>query len=206
MIEDRKMNFSGCMLISLSLIVLNSSIALAEDVGSHEQQKILSEIKKSELKLTLPNIQMIRQDGKKVQFSDEINDGRVVVVSFIYTSCSAICPMISQTIYKLQTKLGADIGKVHLVSISIDPEHDTPKQLAAYAEKVHAGKYWQHYTGTEEASITIQKAMGVYRGDKMSHAPVTFLKGGKGDVWVRVDGFATADDLLSEYKELASVN
>lgn len=163
---------------------------------------VAADIKQSEVSIKLPNVQMIRQDGKKVQFADDINDGRVVVVSFIYTSCSAICPMISQTIARLQGKLGAEIDKVHLVSISLDPEHDTPKQLAAYAEKFHAGKSWQHYTGTEEASIAIQKAMDVYRGDKMNHVPVTFLKAGKGDKWVRLDGFVTADDILRAVHDL----
>ncbi len=186
----RKMKYLLPVLLS---IFLNVGGAHAKDTA---------DIKRAEVNFTLPNVQMIRQDGKKVQFLDEINDGRIVVVSFIYTSCSAICPMTSQTIYRLQGKLGAEIEKVHLVSISIDPEHDTPKQLAAYAEKVHAGKFWQHYTGTEEASIAVQKAMSVYRGDKMNHAPVTLIKGGKGDRWIRLDGFVTADDLLHEVRGL----
>lgn len=180
----RKLYF---VLLAFSLALFNTHIAFAKEAV---------DIKQSEVSVKLPNVQMIRQDGKKVQFADEINDGRVVVVSFIYTSCSAICPLISQTIARLQGKLGAEIDKVHLVSISLDPEHDTPKQLAAYAEKFHAGKSWQHYTGTEEASIAIQKAMDVYRGDKMNHAPVILLKAGKRDKWVRLDGFVTADDIL----------
>ena len=159
-------------------------------------------ITRSEVSFNIPNVQQIRQDGKKVSFADELNDGRAVLVSFIYTSCSAICPMTSQTIYKTQSKLGDKVDGVHLVSVSLDPEHDTPKQLTAYAEKFHAGKSWQHYTGTEAASIAIQKAMGAYRGDKMSHVPVFFVRpskgeaSGKGDNWVRLDGFVSADDLL----------
>jgi protein SCO1/2 len=164
--------------------------------------KEVSEVKQTQVNITLPNLQMIRQDGKKIQIVDEINDGRIVVVSFVYTSCSAICPMISQTISRLQSKLGADNNKVHLVSISLDPEHDTPKQLTAYAEKFHAGKYWQHYTGTEVASITLQKAMGVYRGDKMNHVPVTLIKSVKSDEWIRLDGFVTVEDLLNEIQGL----
>jgi protein SCO1/2 len=183
-----------------NLIIAILFFSLFTSVGIFAKE--VSEIKKTQVNITLPNLQMIRQDGKKIQIADEINDGRAVVVSFVYTSCSAICPMISQTISRLQSKLGADNNKVHLVSISLDPEHDTPKQLAAYAEKFHAGNFWQHYTGTEYASITLQKAMGVYRGDKMNHVPVTLLKSAKSDKWIRLDGFVSTEDLLSEIQGL----
>jgi protein SCO1/2 len=164
----------------------------------HHHHEMPTETKRSEVKISLPQVQMVRQDGKKVQFQDELNDGRIVVLSFIYTTCTAICPMTSQTIYKLQGKLGGDLEKVHLVSVSIDPEQDTPEKLAKFAEKYHASNAWQYYTGSEDASIAIQKAMDAYRGDKMNHVPVTFLRGSDKSSWVRIDGFASADELLHE--------
>lgn len=190
-------------LLSALLMLSVSGAVIAEDEMDmhehhHHHHEMSMETKRSEVSLELPSIQMVRQDGKKVNFRDELKDGRVVVLSFIYTSCTAICPMTSQTIFKLQGKLGGDLDKVHLVSVSIDPEQDTPEKLAKYADKFHASKFWDHYTGTEEASIAVQKAMEAYRGDKMNHAPATFVWNGKGGKWVRVDGFATADDLLNE--------
>lgn len=89
-----------------------------------------------------------------------------------------------------------------MVSISIDPEYDTPARLRTYARKFHAGPQWSYYTGTMEASIAMQKAFDVYRGDKMNHSPVTFLRVGAGSPWLRLDGFATPDLLLSEYRRL----
>jgi protein SCO1 len=190
-------------LLSALLMLSVSGAVIAEDEMDmhehhHHHHEMSMETKRSEVSLELPSIQMVRQDGKKVNFRDELKDGRVVVLSFIYTSCTAICPMTSQTIFKLQGKLGGDLDKVHLVSVSIDPEQDTPEKLAKYADKFHASKFWDHYTGTEEASIAVQKAMEAYRGDKMNHAPATFVWNGKSSKWVRVDGFATADDLLNE--------
>ncbi|MFM9836297.1 MAG: SCO family protein [Methylophilaceae bacterium] len=182
--------------------LLITAIFLALSNAAIVNAREATEVKQSEVSIKLPNLQMVRQDGKKILFADEMNDGRVVVVSFVYTSCSAICPMISQTIAKLQGKLGVEIEKVHLVSISLDPEHDTPKQLTSYAEKFHAGNSWHYYTGTEDDSIKIQKAMGVYRGDKMNHVPVTLLKASQGDKWIRLDGFVTADDILRAVHDL----
>jgi protein SCO1/2 len=84
------------------------------------------------------------------------------------------------------------------VSISIDPEFDTPARLREYARKFGAGPEWQHYGGTLAASREVQRAFGAYRGDKMNHAPVTLVRTAPGKEWVRIDGFASADQLLAE--------
>ena len=142
----------------------------------------------------------MRDDGKAVDFLAELNDGRPVYLNFIYTTCTTICPLSSQVFSMLQQKLGADRDKVHLMSVSIDPEQDTPARLRAYAGKFHAGPGWTHYTGTSAASIAVQRAFNAFRGDKMNHTPLTLYRAAPGQAWVRLDGFATADQLLGEYK------
>ena len=54
------------------------------------------------------------------------------------------------------------------------------------------------------ASVEAQRAFNVYRGDKMSHTPVTLLRAAPGQSWVRLDGFATAEDLYAELQKLQS--
>ena len=87
---------------------------------------------------------------------------------------------------------------MHIVSITLDPEEDTPAKLDAFAKKYHAGPGWNHYTGTFEAIKTTATAFGVYRGNKMAHTPVIFLRTSPGEPWIRFDGFATAQELLQE--------
>ncbi|KVG75767.1 hypothetical protein WJ55_08995 [Burkholderia ubonensis] len=152
----------------------------------------------------LPPVELVRDDGKTVSLVDELNDGRPVILTFIYTSCTTICPMISQTLERLQGELGSDRDKVHIVSISIDPEEDTPARLRAYAARFDAGPEWQHYTGTVDASIAAQRAFNVYRGDKMNHAPVAFLRAAPGRQWMRIDGFATPSELLAAYHDVVA--
>ena len=152
----------------------------------------------------LPRLSLVRADGKTVSLPDELNDGRAVVLNFIFTTCTAICPLTSRIFSQLQSKLGNDQNKVHLVSISIDPEQDTPSVLREYAKKFGAGKEWQFYTGTVEASIATQRAFNVYRGDKMNHTPVTLLRAAPGKPWIRIEGFATADELLHEFREMVA--
>lgn len=165
---------------------------------------ITEDLKTSTARYALPQVNLVRDDGKVISLPQELNDGRPVILDFFYTSCAAICPVTSRIFSQLQDKLGGDGMKVHLVSISIDPAQDTPARLREYGRKYGAGPDWHHYTGTRAASIATQRAFEVYRGDKMNHVPVTLMRAAPGQPWVRIDGFASADDLLLKYRELVA--
>jgi protein SCO1/2 len=150
----------------------------------------------------VPAVSLVRQTGETVSLEEEINDGRPVVLNFIFTSCGAICPLMTQTLASFQHLLGPEATRVHIMSISIDPEEDTPARLRDYAREFHAQPGWTFYTGTSEASIAAQKAFNMYRGDKMSHSAVTLMRVAPGASWKRVDGFASPEQLLQEYRGL----
>jgi protein SCO1/2 len=111
---------------------------------------------------------------------------------------------MSATFSQVQAKLGSTRSKVRLISVSIDPEHDTPSKLKEYAKRFEAGSQWSMLTGSNENSIAVQRAFDIYRGDKMNHEPVTFMRKAPDQPWVRINGFITADDLLREYDKLAA--
>ena len=159
-----------------------------------------SKANRSIVQYTVPQVKLVRNDGKTVTLADELNDGRPVVMSFIFTTCTTICPLITQTLARLQNRLGSERDRVHIVSITIDPEEDTPERLTEYAKEFHAGPEWQHYTGTVQAIIATTRAFNVDRGDKMAHTPVTLVRTAPGQPWIRFDGFATADELLQEVR------
>ena len=152
---------------------------------------------------TVPAIKLVRDDGREVLLASELDDGRPVFLNFIYTTCTTICPLMSQSLAQLQQKLGADAARVHFVSISIDPEQDTPERLRAYAAKFGAGPQWQHYTGTVNASVAAQRTFGAYQGDKMAHDPLTLVRWAPGMPWTRIDGFATGQELYEQYARLS---
>jgi len=191
-------------------LVLSASVFAHDkmDMQGHEHHHAAVDtngtVKRSEADYQVPDLKLVRNDGTVTQFPKEIDDGRPVILDFIYTSCTDICPMTSLVLSQVQKKLAKDIGKVHLVSISIDPEYDTPERLTAYARRYSASPQWQHYTGTIEASVAMQKAFGAYRGDKMNHTPVTYVRLAPGKPWVRLDGFANPDEIIRELPLLAS--
>jgi protein SCO1 len=177
-----------------------------DDSGMHEHHHTVPGTTRSVANYTIPRIQLVRADGAQVSLDAELDDGRPVFLTFIYTTCTTVCPLVSQTFARLQSLLGDDRDRVHLVSITIDPEEDTPSRLAAYAKDLKAGPEWQHYTGTIAASIAAQRAFNTYRGDKMDHTPVTLFRSAPGKTWVRIDGFATAQQLLTELRDATSAS
>jgi protein SCO1 len=169
----------------------------------HHHHMLMAGTTSSVVNLDMPDVDLVRaSDGRPVSLAREVDDGRPVVLDFMYTTCTAVCPLTSQTLAQFQALLGGERDAAHLVSISIDPEQDTPARLRDYAAKFHAGPGWQHYTGTLAASIAAQRAFGVYRGDKMQHAPATFLRAAPGQPWHRIDGFITPAQLLQEYQQV----
>lgn len=199
-----------CTLLVLACLAAGS--ACAEEADPHAAHRAMmasasaEHATRSVHDYTPPDLQLVRDDGTRRAFIAEIDDGRAVYLNFIYTTCTTICPLSSQIFSQLERRLGPDIGKVHLVSISIDPEEDTPARLLEYGKKFHAGPEWQHYTGTVAQSLTVQRAFDVYKGDKMRHTPVTFFRAAPGKGWVRLDGFASVDELLGEYREPVATN
>lgn len=197
------MRAAACALVLVAAIGLPLARA-DQSVSAHAGHAGVQRAVSGALRYTVPRVTLVRNDGKPVSLPEEMNDGRPVLLNFIFTSCGSTCPLMSQVFGEFQRKLGADAPGVHLMSISIDPEQDTPERLTEYASQFGASRGWEHYTGTLEASLAAQRAFDVYRGDKMSHAAVTLMRAAPGQPWRRIDGFLTPDELLRQYRELVA--
>jgi protein SCO1/2 len=119
-----------------------------------------------------------------------------VLVNFVFTTCTTVCPIMTRGFAQLQDALGPDRERVRLVSISIDPEVDTVEALQQYAARHGAGPGWWLLTGTRESSVAAQRSFGAYRGDKMNHAPATFVRAARGAPWQVIDGLASGESLV----------
>ena len=191
---------AGAAALALIAWLTFAQAAIADDFAP-TKAVINADVRRSLDQYQSPNVILVRDDGKSVNLAAELDDGRPVMMNFVYTSCATICPMSSQTFEQFQDSLGAWHERVHLLSISIDPEQDRPAQLRAYALKFHAKSGWDHYTGSLAAIVAVQRAFNAYRGDKMSHIPLTLVRSSPGEPWVRFEGFAQAEDLILERKK-----
>lgn len=155
---------------------------------------------RSEHKYTIPDITVTTHNGETTKLATLLKNPNGVIVNFIFTSCSAICPMMTAIIAKVQSMATTDLPNLHLVSISIDPEHDTPSRLAEYAHRFKAAANWQFLTGDLAEIQRVQQAFDAYRGDKMNHATLTLFRTAPSQPWIRLEGIASAADIISEFK------
>ncbi len=97
-----------------------------------------------------------------------------------------------------------DAGKARLVSVTIDPEHDTPKVMKEYLKKYHARPGWDIMTGTRGDIDLVMKAFNAYIPDKMSHYQLTLIRSPRDGKWTRIKELIGSADLMAEYKQASS--
>lgn len=170
--------------------------------ADHAGHDVAPGIERKEADYRVPAVDLVRDDGRRVALAAELSQDRLVMLNFVFTTCTAICPVTSQIFAEAQARLSPLAQRLQMVSVSIDPEQDTPARLRDYAKRFGAGPQWRHYTGTPEASIVVQKAFDTWRGDKMNHQPVTLLRAPGATRWVRLEGFVSPTQLAAEARTL----
>lgn len=122
----------------------------ASSTGSHWQPK------------PAPDFTLVDQDGQTVTLSRL--RGKVLLVNFIFTQCQEACPQMTREMRGLQEQFKTRMGRDLLfLSITLDPEHDTPKVLKAYGQK-HSLDFttWRMLTGSREKIDAVRSSFGVY--------------------------------------------
>lgn len=150
----------------------------------------------------LPQVKLINQDGIEKDLEKYLDSDKLVVVDFIFTTCTTICPVLSAGLSNLQKTLGDEATNAKFVSITIDPEHDNPDVLKAYRHKYDMGSQHDLLTGSRQDINIVMKAFNADMPNKMTHYPLTFFRAPGEQQWVRVFGLMSVADLLKEYKNL----
>jgi len=147
-----------------------------------------------------PDVSVTTQDGKTLHFYDDLIKGRIVVVSFIYTSCSELCPIETARLAEVKDRLGDAVGRdVFFVSMTVDPEHDTPEMLKAYADAFDAkAPGWQFVTGRPDDIKAINAKFGDRSADRSlsSHRNEVLIGNDTTGDWQRDSSFGDVDELV----------
>jgi len=154
-----------------------------------------------------PEFKLTDQDGKQLTLKEL--RGKVLVVTFIYASCTDTCPLLTAKMAGLQSRLGPAFGpQVFFISISVDPEHDTSRVLRAYASAHHVNTTgWAFLTGTTAEIRETAKRYGIYykknpHGD-IDHTFLTSLIDQKGMLRVQYMGVQfNPDEMLRDLQSL----
>jgi protein SCO1/2 len=144
------------------------------------------------------DVELINQDGQKVRFYTDVLKNKVVVINSFFTTCTSVCPPMNRNFEKVQEALGDRLGKdAFLVSISVDPERDTPPRLKEYSRRFHAREGWIFLTGKKENVDWALYKLGQYVETKDDHSTIIIIGNeGKG-LWKKAFGLAKAEELIS---------
>jgi protein SCO1 len=163
----------------------------------------------STLKIDLPNVEVLDQDGRKRRFAADLVQGKLVAVNFIFTSCTSICTPLAATFKGVQDELARQgVSDAQLISVSVDPLNDTPDELrkfgAKFGAKTGAQANWTFVTGSRKSIDAILSAFGVSAGtsDPNDHSPIVFLGHAPSARWTRGYGLAAPAVLTRQLLEL----
>lgn len=180
---------------------MHGSMSEGMDHSAHRaMMKEKSNFTESVATYQVPDVVLLNQVGEKIYLKEYLENNEPYAVNFIFTTCTTICPILTASFSHMQRELGEDAEGLQLISITIDPEYDTPKVLNDYAQKVRATKNWTFLTGDYETIVTVEKAFDSYTSNKMDHRPSYIFKTDSSTDWVRIDGLASGSDLADIYQ------
>ena len=148
-------------------------------------------------KMNIPDIELLDQNGQKIHFYTDLVKGQTVVINFIFTTCTTICPPLGATFARVQKQLGDKVGReVRFISISVDPATDTPERLKAWGEKFHAGDGWTFVTGNKPQVDELLRALGASSARREDHSPTVLIGNDAHGTWTRTYGLANTSQLV----------
>jgi protein SCO1/2 len=149
------------------------------------------------------DVELINQDGQKMRFYSDVLKDKVVVINTFFTTCTGVCPPINRNLEKVQEALGERLGKdAFLVSLSVDPETDTPVRLKEYSRRFHARPGWIFLTGKKENVDWALYKLGQYVETKDNHTTIIIIGNEPKGLWKKAFGLAKADELIKMVEDV----
>ncbi len=192
--------------LALLLVAMSATMGLAQDAPKPKptEPATLSKAAKdpaaaerSPAEKYFSDVELIDQDGQKVRFYTDVLKNKVVVVNTFFTTCTSICPPMNRNFEKMQDALGDRLGKdVFLVSITVDPETDTPTRLKEYGRRFHARPGWMFLTGKKENVDWALYKLGQYVETKDNHTSIFIIGNEPKGLWKKAFGLAKAEELI----------
>ncbi len=151
----------------------------------------------------IPDTVLINQFGVRQRLYNDLVKGKIVTINFFYTSCEELCPVLMGNLVKLHALLAPRVGKdIFMYSMTLDADHDTPRVLRAYAEKMGVGTGWQLLTSDAATMEKLRKQLKFTDPDpvldKLKSAHTGLLRYGNEplDRWAGCPGITRPEELV----------
>jgi len=176
--------------------------ARAHDPSHHVQHEPAARAPGT-VRIKLPDTALTDQHGMTARLKSDTVADRLVLATFIYTTCTTVCPPLSALFADVQQRLGERVGReVAMISITVDPLRDTPLRLKAYAAQYNAGPGWSFLGGSKQAVDEVLVAFDVYTPNFADHPAVVLVGDPRSGEWTRFFGFPGSEQILARVEQL----
>ena len=172
--------------VALATAILSLASSLhANDLGGAKADKLAAEEKARDY---FTNLELVSQDGERLQFYDDVLKGKVVVISFIFTNCQGACPLMTRNLTMIRDMLGeAERKDINFVTISLDPVRDTPAAMKKFAQTHDADQDgWLFLTGQPDHVSHVTKLLGSYTDDLEAHTTLLLAANVRDSHWTKI--------------------
>lgn len=193
-------------LIALATMLAAGSLALADE-DPHAKHRAMMEHKAPEpaaetADIDLRDVLLLNQDGEEVRFVSDVIGDRIVVMDFVYTTCTTVCPVLTALFTQVQNQLGDDLGgEVVMVSMTVDAVRDTPERLKAYATKHRVREGWSWLTGPKTTMDNVLTGLGAFSVSFEDHPAMVIVGDGTTGEFKRMFGFPNPDRIMKVVNE-----
>jgi protein SCO1/2 len=180
--------------VGVTLFLMAVSLAGAPAPRAQQQQATAAD---ASAQPRIPDVNCVDQNGKKLRFNTDLVKGKVVVINFIYTSCTFLCTRIGESTARLQAALGDRVGRdVYIISVSTDPVTDTPEKLKAWATRLKAKEGWTLVTGEKAEMDQLLKVLTGDASGIKTHSPLLLIGNEPKNVWAESYAFESPAKLI----------
>ena len=195
---------------TIQLAILLCLVITIHAAGQEQQLSEVSRVspgRKVSLKdreFTIPDLLLLDQDGKSVRLYTDLLKDKTVALSFFYTDCFYVCTRQGDLFSSLQKRFGSSFGKdVFLISVTMNPQTDTPKKLKNWARKYGRKSGWTLVTG--QAS-EVEKLLRLFTGESVGprevHAALVYIGDDRTGRWLFIDDLTPAAEIERKMYEL----
>ena len=187
-----------CLVLGLLALATAPSFADEDPHAKHRaMMKEKAEPAAENADIDLRDRDLLTQDGVEVRFVSDVIDDNIVVMDFVYTTCTTVCPVLTALFSQVQTQLGDSLGdEVVLVSLTVDAARDTPERLKAYSMKHRAADGWYWLTGPKPTMDDVLTGLGAFSVSFEDHPSMVIVGDARTGEWRRLFGFPNPDRIM----------
>ena len=196
-----------CLLVCIMAIPAHAGEMKHDKFQGHETHTAMASDTRENphlnIDVQLHDLELVTQNRQRVKFKSDVIADKLVAMTFIYTSCTTVCPVYNAIFTQLQDLLGERLGQdVILITMTLDPARDVPRRMKKEAKKFRAKPGWVYLTGKKRNVDQVLRGLDAYFADFTQHPPMAIVGDGQSGTWKRFNGFPQAGKLLAMIDEL----